>query len=903
MNEVGDPDLDKVYSEIYDMNTKAGTKSRAIATRAFHWMMCAQRPLSVPELAAVAAADQSETMKKEVNDKYILKICSNFIIADSSLIAQFAHLSVREYLQHREINGIKEYSSERSHNPVAETCLTCLLDLPLPLSSIEKFDDTPLGYSVLYWASHWQQAFENRGSSSLGKIYAEFIPGKRITALFTDWLEILPKASEHRPLNFTIKTKLRESKSPIQSACVWGFIEILGGPSKTPGTGFADFTKVEYQSGLETASTYGQETIVELLLGNGVPATVDALHAAVCHGHEKIVKLLLDNGVGINEPDILDDKAIIHAAKAGNCGMMALLLREGADVSVTTSNNPYRFTSGTALHFAAQDGNLAMVQLLLDHGADVEATPFSPGGSYERSPLGCAISSCREDIAALLIQKIANVRGPTASQLALQCVLHRAAQDGKEEAALRVLRKGANPNTVSEQGRTALHEVCRFEHVGIAKFLIQQGADPRRADKSGRTPLHEAADGIRGLDGLQVVQLLLENGAEVEARDMNQRVPLHEAAGQGSAHIVGLLLEKGADIEACDNKSSTPLHEACKSWYTDVVQLLVEKGANINVKDSEGRTPLHLLAKEWKYEGIRLLLGQQGIDPNPKDKEDLTPLSVAMRVEDRSSSDGDEVVQLFLTHGGVSWEARGKNGFLWDMMRDGEERWAQKLIETGSINVDETGILLGETLLHHAVELGFEPSVRLLLERGASVNAQDVEGCTPLHHAVTHQGLEFTQLLLEKGAKIDVRDEEGCTPLIRAFEDQILEGSPDTEFFSIVDCLLENGADVNGPLNCQTTLLHIASGFRKEVLVRYLLERGADVSLKTDDGRTALHYAASGSGELLPTVTVLLEHGADKMARQNDGRTPLDSANSCSRKELEDILEMKYPGSVSGGEQ
>ena len=59
-NEVKDLNLDKVYSEIYDMNIKAASKSRAIAMRAFHCMICAQRPLSVTELAIVEAAGQSE---------------------------------------------------------------------------------------------------------------------------------------------------------------------------------------------------------------------------------------------------------------------------------------------------------------------------------------------------------------------------------------------------------------------------------------------------------------------------------------------------------------------------------------------------------------------------------------------------------------------------------------------------------------------------------------------------------------------------------------------------------------------------------------------------------------------------------------------------------------------------
>jgi hypothetical protein len=50
-------------------------------------------------------------------------------------------------------------------------------------------------------ASHWQQAFENRGPSSLGKIYAEFILGAKVSSPFTDWINVLSTAAKHWSLN------------------------------------------------------------------------------------------------------------------------------------------------------------------------------------------------------------------------------------------------------------------------------------------------------------------------------------------------------------------------------------------------------------------------------------------------------------------------------------------------------------------------------------------------------------------------------------------------------------------------------------------------------------------------------------------------------------------------------
>ena len=74
--------------------------------------------------------------------------------------------------------------------------------------------------------------------------------------------------------------------------------------------------------------------------------------------------------------------------------------------------------------------------------------------------------------------------------------------------------------------------------------------------------------------------------------------------------------------------------------------------------------------------------------------------------------------------------------------------------------------LAGATLLHVAAEYGSVEAARLLLERGADVNARaevdaaGVGGQTPLFHAATQfgdWGLGVVELLLERGADLSVR--------------------------------------------------------------------------------------------------------------------------------------------------
>lgn len=60
--------------------------------------------------------------------------------------------------------------------------------------------------------------------------------------------------------------------------------------------------------------------------------------------------------------------------------------------------------------------------------------------------------------------------------------------------------------------------------------------------------------------------------------------------------------------------------------------------------------------------------------------------------------------------------------------------------------------------MHYAVWQKHTEAVRLLLVRGADINAIDDCGYSALHLAAEHGYMELTQLLLEMGAKVDYRE-------------------------------------------------------------------------------------------------------------------------------------------------
>ncbi|KAB1212628.1 Ankyrin repeat and protein kinase domain-containing protein 1 [Morella rubra] len=180
----------------------------------------------------------------------------------------------------------------------------------------------------------------------------------------------------------------------------------------------------------------------------------------------------------------------------------------------------------------------------------------------------------------------------------------------------------------------------------------------------------------------------------------------------------------------------------------------------------------------------------------------------------------------------------------------------------------------GNTALHLAVEERRRDCARLLLATGARADVRNVrDGNTPLHIAASLGDEYMVKLLLQKGANKDIRNRVGKTAYDVAVEygqnrlfdilrlgDSLCIASRKGEVRTIQK-LLENGAAINGRDQHGWTALHRASFKGKVDAVRALLEKGIDIGAKDEDGYTALHCAAeSGQTEV---VELLVKKGAE----------------------------------------
>jgi len=181
-------------------------------------------------------------------------------------------------------------------------------------------------------------------------------------------------------------------------------------------------------------------------------------------------------------------------------------------------------------------------------------------------------------------------------------------------------------------------------------------------------------------------------------------------------------------------------------------------------------------------------------------------------------------------------------------------------------------------------ERGLPEIVKLLIEKGAQVDAHSNSGSTPLHRAaqasisnfyvptwmkteVRNGPLEITQLLLNYSAPVDARDEDGNTPLILA-----AKGTSRPEYIQL---LIENRAEVNARNNDGWTPLMIAAR-----------GSGWHYDSRNEDRSGRLILAVKGSDKL-EFIQLLIEGGAEVNARNNDGWTPLMiAARWCNNSEI-----------------
>ncbi len=286
-------------------------------------------------------------------------------------------------------------------------------------------------------------------------------------------------------------------------------------------------------------------------------------------------------------------------------------------------------------------------------------------------------------------------------------------------------------------------------------------------------------------------------------------------------------VDPGLIGEALDEALDEALYVAKEHGYYDIVRLLEQSGTNMQNMATEDDEATQMF--DHIHGGIIV-----------KDLDGLLDIDeVLIRESDELLNSDDEVLDealLDAIDSGDVIQTRKILNFVGD-----EEDIKAKLNQQ---DIAET------TLVLHVIEYGTSDMLRLLIELGAEVNAQDgYDGTALILFAIREGHVEEPEkfrVLIELGAEVNAQDYNGDTALMFASR----EG-----YFEIVDLLLKSGAEVDKTNKQGDTALMIAIRDSYDInTVRLLIEAGADVNAKNDDGDTALTIASANSSDLLRKI-------------------------------------------------
>ncbi|HKC65506.1 MAG TPA: ankyrin repeat domain-containing protein [Pyrinomonadaceae bacterium] len=190
--------------------------------------------------------------------------------------------------------------------------------------------------------------------------------------------------------------------------------------------------------------------------------------------------------------------------------------------------------------------------------------------------------------------------------------------------------------------------------------------------------------------------------------------------------------------------------------------------------------------------------------------------------------------------------------------------------------------------LTFAVQEGDLNRIRLLIAKGADVNAESSDQWTPPVIAAQGFDMEAVKTLFGQGKTLCTSVGSGWTALMIATIEGHLE---------VVRVLLEHGARVNAENDQGWTALRFAVSLDDADTLRTLLDAGADANIPDHEGKTALMQAAGEN--ISDSLKMLLEAGADPYIKDHNGQTALMIAETqCHTEIIKHLREAEAPASI-----
>ncbi len=357
---------------------------------------------------------------------------------------------------------------------------------------------------------------------------------------------------------------------------------------------------------IRLALLFDHKNVADLLIKNGADIKFGKnLFELISCQNYPVAKILIKNGFNMDEEDIYGRTILLHLLWCNDINMIKFLIKNGANI-----NNIDKYGS-SIFHGMVQNKSQDiewLVLLSLKYGADINAKDM-----YGETPLHIAVCDRKIEMINLLIKNGANPRiVDNDGNLPLHSLFRKSFQNYKSWATFDILFPYCGDiNAVNSAGNTFLH--ISDKSIKVMDFLLNKGANPNIINNIGETVLHTCLD----FDN-EIMEFLLNRGANPNIIINGENTILYTMFDGSRYYInntsekIKLLLKYGANPNLIDKNNETLfikiVRENCKLGAFFGIDLLLPYVTDYDVVDTYGHSALYYFIKSGYREQTETIL-------------------------------------------------------------------------------------------------------------------------------------------------------------------------------------------------------------------------------------------------------------------------------------------------------
>jgi ankyrin repeat protein len=371
-----------------------------------------------------------------------------------------------------------------------------------------------------------------------------------------------------------------------------------------------------------------------------------------------------------------------------------------------------------------------------------------------------------------------------------------------------------------------------------------------------------------------LVEYLLEKNKDINSSDDFKKTPLMAACQSGNLELVKFIVENGADINQKDNKGQAAIFYPFIYDHINIAKYLISKKAKINYNNKDRLNIIDIAAKNKSVNILKYTFDNKTFGTERYHKEEwaclfaiagmydefVNMLEQGVRINAQSpytkkylhqcAAEGGNIEILALLKNRKAPFAFSHRGYPYNIMdiavNNNDRNLVLHIIDNKTFY--QMDISLEEELCYLCAIGDIEKIEELLeIEREVNLNYFDKRDRSPMLYAVFNNHLPVVKLLIEKGASLNGGPEDGYSAFVWACK---------KNHINLAKYLLEleyqqEGYDVNKVNSMNKSDIFYAARTGDDDLVKSLIKKGADIYMLSKDKNYAANEAfAAGFVEL-----------------------------------------------------